>query len=369
MIERIASAKLQSLRKISIIIALGLLGLKIHCVFADEAIPEKIKICGLTQVWAVEDRTSGPTHGDDYQIARARIGFKGKPLPNIDYLILTEWGRLTYNDPVTLVDAWVNLKANSALQIKIGQTWQKFTLSGTVPIPAIPFICRPEVIDGIWLAMGRNGSYGYDKGIELSGTFKERGLPLEYIFSITTGTGLDRFEDNYYKDFTGRICFEPKSGLKIGASAFYGWSRTEINSSLGDEKKVNLPEYAYGAEISYTHKHFRFITEAVQSLYEGYLEHSGPETFGIATKKQRGWYAMLGVKPLSWIEIPVQYAWHENNYVKSDSGLETITLGLTWFFKENTLNSFKFNYLIRSAQGNYGSKPRNKIMAQVQFVF
>jgi hypothetical protein len=99
------------------------------------------------------------------------------------------------------------------------------------------------------------------------------------------------------------------------------------------------------------------------------VDVNGPEIFSIVTKKQRGWYAMLGLKPLSWIEIPIQYAWYESNCVNSDTGLKTITLGLTWFLKEKTLNNIKINYLIRSAQKNYGSKPRNKFIVQAQLAF
>lgn len=342
------------------------------CYSKDEDIKIKypnVKPFGFIQLWALYDRTPGPTYGDDYQIPRARVGIKGYLTPNTDYMILTEWGRLTYNEPTTLLDAWVNFKANPAFNIKVGQTWYKFTLSGSLPVPTIPFIFRPEVIDGIWLTMGRNGSYGYDKGIELWGNFKEGKLPWSYVFSISTGPGLNRFEDNDKKDFVGRLCIEPKEGLMLGGSGFYGWSRTEIASNLGDEEKKDLPEYGYGLDLSYTQKYFRFTFEALQALYEGRLDVNGAEIFSIATKKPRGWYAMLGFRPLSWIEIPVQYAWYESDSVKSDTGLETVTLGITWVLKEKTLNNVKFNYLIRSAQKNYGSKPRNKIVLQVQLAF
>lgn len=324
---------------------------------------------GYTHLWAVNDRTPGPAYGDDYQIARARVGVKGYLTHHTDYMVLTEWGRLTYNDPVTLLDVWVNYKVNPGFNIKVGQTWYKFTLSGSAPLPTIPFIARPEVIDAIWLPMGRNGSYSYDKGIELWGDFRKTELSWGYVFSVTAGSGLDQFENNGKKDFTGRLYIEPIKDLKLGLSGFYGWSQTEITSNLNTEEKKDLPEYAYGVDISYNHKYFRIITEALQALYEGHIETNGAETFSLVTKKQRGWYAMVGFKPLSWIEIPVQYAWHESNYVNSDTGLRTITVGLTWFLKEKTLNNVKINYLIRSAQRNYGSKPRNKFMVQVQLAF
>jgi len=329
----------------------------------------KITPFGYTHLWAVYDRTPGPARGDDYQIARARVGLKGNLTPKTDFMILTEWGRLTYNDPVSLLDAWVNYKVNPGFNIKLGQTWYKFTLSGTTTLPTIPLIARPEVVDGIWLTMGRNGSYAYDKGIELWGNFKDAKLPWGYEFFITTGTGLNRFEDNNKKDFSTRLYLEPKKDLRLGLSGFYGWSRVEITSNLNSEKKKDLPEYAYGIDLSYTQKHFRFVSEALQALYEGYLETNGLETFHTATKKPRGWYAMFGLKPLSWIEIPVQYAWYESDSAKSDTGLKTITLGITWFLKEKTLNNIKINYLIRSAQKNYGSKPRNKFIVQAQLAF
>ncbi len=344
----------------------------ILCCFVEADAGEKypnVKPFGYTHLWALNDRTPGSTYGDDYQIARARIGLKGNLTPNTDCMLLTEWGRLTLTDPVTLLDAWINFKMNPAFNIKVGQTWYKFTLSGTTTLPTIPFVYRPEVVDAIWLPMGRNGSYGYDKGVELWGSVKEGKLPWNYAFFVSTGTGIRRFADNKPPDFVGRVTVEPKKGLMLGASGFYGWSRVEITSNLGEGENKNIPEYAYGADISYNHKYFRIITEALQSLYEGDIDVNGSQTFSLNTKKQRGWYAMLGLKPLSWIEVPVQYAWYENNYATSDTCLKTITLGLTWFLKEKTLNNIKINYLIRSAQKNYGSKPRNKFIMQVQLAF
>ncbi|MDD5255002.1 MAG: hypothetical protein PHR11_02980, partial [Candidatus Omnitrophica bacterium] len=164
-----------------------------------------IKPTGFIQGWWWYDETPGPNHAENYKIARARIGIKGDLSPLVDYLVLTEWGRLTYDDPCTLVDTWVNFKFDPALNVKIGQTWYKFTLSGTTPIPAIPLIYRPEVVDGIWLPMGRVGAYSYDRGIEVSGNFKDIAMPAGYIVSVTTGAGLDHFEDNGKKDFTGRF--------------------------------------------------------------------------------------------------------------------------------------------------------------------
>jgi len=325
-----------------------------------------IKPWGFTQIWNKYDNTAGSTRGEDFQIARARIGLKGALSPLADYMLLTEWGYLTYDDPVTLLDAWVNFKFNPALNIKVGQTWYKFTLSGTTPLPQIPFICRPEVIDGIFLTMGRNGSYSYDRGIEFSGTLKARDIPWGYIFSVTAGSGLDQFENNGKKDLVGRVWFEPIKDVRLGASGFYGHSRVEIVSNLNREVTRDTPEYAMGSEFSYTKKQFRGIAEYVQGLYEGYLDVQGAETFHLATQKPRGWYAMAGFKPVSWLEIPVQYAWYEKDAVRSNTGLQTITLGITWFLKGDPLNNVKLNYLIRSAEENYGSKPRNMVLLQLQ---
>jgi hypothetical protein len=328
-----------------------------------------IKPAGFVQFWWWYDETAGTSHGEDYEVARARIGAKGDLASWVDYLLLTEWGRLTFDDPCTLVDAYVNFRFDPIFNVKLGQTWYKFSLSGTQAIPAIPLIYRPEVVDGIWLTLGRNGSYGYDKGVEISGEAKKVALPFGYIFSVTTGTGVTRAEDNGKKDFTGRFYIEPKKDLKLGISGFSGYSRMYVSSNLGNNLHKDIPEYAWGADFSYSQKHFRFIYEYLSALYEGYLAEGAAETFYLATKKPRGWYALFGLKPLPWLEIPVQYAWYEKNSEIGDTGLKTITVGLTWCLKEGTLNNVKFNYIIRSADKNYGSKPRNLIALQAQFAF
>ncbi|MFH1339143.1 MAG: porin [Candidatus Omnitrophota bacterium] len=326
-----------------------------------------IKLFGFSHIWARYDKTRGPNYGEDLTVARARVGLRGDLVSNINYTVLTEWGRLTFNDPVTLLDAWVNFKVNPGLNIKIGQFWYMFTLSGTEILPKIPFIIRPEVIDGIWLPMGRKGSYGYDKGIEIRGNSEEGILPWGYIFSITTGTGLNKLEDNDKKDFAGRVWFEPLKGLRLGASGFRGWSRVEMTSDLGRMDKEDISEYAYGFELSYNQKYFRIISEYLKAHYDGFLRQEGAEIFSLSTQKPWGWYAMFGWKPLPNIEIPVRYAWYENDSTMSDTGLSTVTLGLTWYIKGD--NNIKFNYYIRDPEQNYGSKLGNLIAVQAQVVF
>ena len=328
-----------------------------------------IKPFGFTHLWAQYDNTAGSSHGEDFDIARVRLGLKGNLYSNLDYMVLSEWGRLTYEDSGTLLDAWVNLKVSSAFNIKLGQSWYRFSRSGTEILPKIPFIFRPEVVDGIWLSMGRNGNYAYDKGVWLWGNLSEVTFPWGYNFSVTTGAGLDHFDDNEKKDFTGRLWIEPREDLQIGISGFYGYSRVAITSNLSREEQRDIPEYAYGFEAAYTKEKFRFIYEYLEGLYEGYLDINGAEMFQLATKKPRGWYVMAGYKPLPWIEIPLRYAWYEKDATSSDAGIHTITTGITWFLKEGTLNNIKLNYIIRSAEENYGSKPRNKVALQVQLVF
>jgi len=373
------------MRKYRIIIILVLLSCSLFIFKNPKVFPAEFKIpflfsgqadeypnirpCGFIHSWGRYDRTKGPNHGDHFDVARARFGLMGNFTPDLSYLLLTEWGKLTYNDPTTLLDAWVNLRVNPAFNIKIGQTWYKFTRSGTEILPKIPFIYRPEVVDAIWLPMGRNGSYAYDRGIELWGNLKEGFLPLGYAFSVTAGSGLDNFEDNGKKDLVGRFWVEPIKGLQLGVSGFSGYSRLDVASNLRNLETKDLSEYAWATELAYSNEHFRFIYEYLQALYEGYSDVRGSEIFHLATKKPRGWYAMFGVKPLPWIEIPVRYAWYEKDSTKSDTGLHSVTVGVTLFLKEGTLNNLKLNYIIRSAEANYGSKPRNMFAAQLQFVF
>ncbi|MFH1760768.1 MAG: porin [bacterium] len=233
-----------------------------------------VQLCGFTQAWAQYDETAGSSHGGDAFIPRARIGIKGDLLPAVNYMVLTEWGRLTFDDPVTLLDAWINLRLHQLCNIKIGQTWYKFSLSGTTPLPEIPFVFRPEAVDAIWLPMGRNGLYSYDRGVEISGSAGTEGMPWGYIVSVTAGPGLAQFEDNDEKDFTGRLWFEPVPRFRVGASGFYGWSSVDVQSNLGSVETMDIPEYAYGFEASCKHGSFRMIAEYLQGRYDEYGQSS-----------------------------------------------------------------------------------------------
>jgi hypothetical protein len=327
-----------------------------------------ISLTGFTQYWGKYNEKKGRDHGEDFSWPRARIGVKGDLNELIDYMFLSEWGRLTYDDPATLLDCWINFKVDPKLNIKLGQTWYKFSLSGTTPLPKIPFVFRPEVVDAIWLPMGRVGTYSYDRGIEVSGQDLTGDIPYGYTCSITAGSGLDHFEDNDKKDFSARIWIEPIEGLKIGSSGFYGWSKTKVSSNLNNSLISDISEYAYGYEASYQKDKFRVIGEYLQARYDDYYHTYAGETFTLAAQKPGGWYLMVGAKPTWWLEVPIRYASYKKNISQEDTELSTITFGLTWTLKKESLNNIKINYLIRDAEKNYGSKPENMSIVQIQLM-
>jgi hypothetical protein len=332
----------------------------------------KFKFFGFTHQQFSYDKTKGDNHGSDYSSVRFRLGIIGNPSEKWDYFILTEWGRLTQYDPVTLLDAYIEYKYSPSLKIKLGQTWYKFSWDGTRPLPDNPFVIRPKVIDSIWLPMGRTGSYSYDKGIEISGEKEINKKTLGYIFSVTTGNGIDdhHFDDNNKKDLCARIYFKPNSNLQIGASGFYGYSRTSATSSSGATKTVDLPENAYGFEFRYQNEKFRCEAEYLKGHYDEYSGVENGITYSLAKETPRGYYIMGGFLLTDWLELLVRYDYYEKNASLIDTGLETTTLGINFYFdKNNKRNKFMLNYLFRNPEENYGSTLDDLFIAQLQLMF
>ncbi|MBN1621748.1 MAG: hypothetical protein JW871_04060 [Endomicrobiales bacterium] len=325
-----------------------------------------VKLTGFTHLWWQYDNNAD--YDVTQKLARARIGITGNMSPKINYLFLTECGDLTLMEPCTLLDAWVNFKLRDSLNIKIGQTWYKFSLSGTEILPKIPFIFRPRVVDHIWLTMGRNGSYAYDKGVEVWGNFKDNNMPWGYIFSVTAGSGLYYFDDNGKQDLAGRIWINPVQGLKIGASAFKGSSSVKITSSLGSTKAVDIPEYAGGVELCYKQSFYRLMAEYLQGYYDNYSSKSALETFSTSSVKPKGMYIMAGFKVHPRLELPVRYDYYEMDSNQQDAGLGTTTIGITWLIKKETLNNVKINYIIKDAQKNYNLNSDDMLAVQIQLM-
>lgn len=332
----------------------------------------KFKFFGFTHQQFIYDKTAGENHGSNYRSARFRLGIIGNPTEKIDYFLLTEWGRLTRYDPVTLLDAWIQYTFSPLIKIKLGQTWYKFSLDGTVPLPDNPFIIRPKVIDGIWLSMGRNGNYSYDKGIEISGESKINNLGWGYIFSVTTGNGIDdhQFDDNNKRDLCGRIYFRPTKFFQIGASGFYGYSRTEATANSGTTKEVDVSENAFGFEAKYQIDKFRLIAEYLKGHYDDVSKTENGITYDLTKTTPRGYYITGGILIKEWLEFLLRYDYYEENSSLSKTGLKTTTLGLNFYFhRNNNRNKFSINYLFRNPEDNYSSQVEDYIIVQFQLMF
>ncbi|MFH1415440.1 MAG: porin [Elusimicrobiota bacterium] len=326
-----------------------------------------IKPFGFTHLWWQY------SDNDDFEVTknlkRARLGALGNLTPDMNYMVLSEWGDGTYFHPFTLLDAWVNYKIDPAFNIKVGQTWYKFTLTGTGTLPKLPLINRAQAINSIWTNMGRKGSYAYDKGVELWGNMKCHGKPCGYFLFVTGGTGLDNFDDNGKLDYCLRVFKSPTECLQIGASGFMGSSRVDLTSSLGSIVEKDVAENAMGVDISYKKNKLRLICEYLQANYESSSELEAGQTYTIAEQKLMGMYFTAGYMVMDAVEAVARYDMYDPDADQSESSIHTLTLGITCSLKGNALNDLKVNYTTCSVDDNYGAKPADVVAVQMQLAF
>jgi len=335
---------------------------------AAQSLPEwMISPFGFAQFWYSYDGNSAQASQEQLKVQRFRLGGFGTVAPRLSYLVNTELadGNPTAGGTVSLLDASATYAFHDLLNLRVGQDWYRFGLSSNWTLFEMPFILRSEAVDGIWLPMGRRGSFGYDRGFFVFGASKEGPLPFSYSASLTGGAGVNAADTNKQKDFVGRLTLTPLKDLSLGASLFNGFSR--VNSVLNAAQQPDLHEHGFDVELLYSFAdRFRAWGEYLETF------HSGSDSDGIAPMKRRGFYLAAGVSPMERVELRLRYAFYDADTYSQDSIVRTWSFGTTYRIKD--YSNFKLDYMIRDAQWNYaavtgGAHLENILLAQLQLWF
>jgi len=311
------------------------------------------KVFGFSQVRAFYySETFNQDDGQiNFEVNKIRLGVNGKITKKVGYLFLCETGAVSSNGQYSFapLDAYLTYRVSDFLKINIGQDWYKFGWEYSQPIPQLPFINFADFVSNILDSMGRNGNYGYDIGIWANGKKELNKFSFGYNSGITNGTGLNKFDNNNYKDLYVRIYLEYNKNIHIGSSFFKGISK--INNE-------NLGEYACGFEARYLSKLLNIGTEYIFTRYS--KSKDNPDQL---SQKQKSGYYIYG--EMSFLEkFKGLIRFEENrglNYQEDKS--QVVCLGLTYRIK--SLNNIKFNYIIKE----YGTKDIiSCVMLQLQVI-
>jgi len=292
------------------------------------------KVTGFSQIQFLLEQ-SDSIH-NELKVYRARFGIKGDLNKDIGYKLII--GGLEPPDKNShIVDAFVDLNYIPYAKIKIGQFLVPFGLEGPEIITVNPAIERSITIRQLnYFNMFR------DIGIQISNKFDK----FNYALAVVNGLGANPSKNKDYKDVLSRVGITPIEGLELGASAHWG-------KYISETTKDYLDRYRLGIDFEYLKDLFRLRGE--------FIWNSNSEI------NKYGWYILGGYKLffLPELEVIARLEQYEPDIKIGNNNLDIVTLGLNYFFINNT--RFSINYEFRN--DNSGSKLGNLLTTQMQVAF
>lgn len=296
----------------------------------------QVKVTGFSQLQFLSDQSTGVN--DEFKVHRARAGVTGRLTEQIGYNFIV--GAVEPPDrDVHLVNAYVDFDYILWLKIRAGQSLVPFGLEGPEVIVFNPAVERST-------AVRRLNPFNMfrDVGIQVSSKFEK----FNYAIALVNGTGANTSENNDYKDILGRFGLSPFKELNLGISGHWG---KFVSGAI-----KNLDRYRLGTDFEYLRKLFRLRGEFIWRQDE---QISGSDI------NKWGWYILGGYKFLPKLEGILRYEQYDPNTKTGNDRLNITTLGLNYYFIDNT--RFSVNYEFRNDDAD--SNIDNLLTAQMQVVF
>ncbi len=300
---------------------------------------------------------------------RARLGVLGNIPYDFAYYFLAEYSP-SHGGPYIL-DAFITYKRwDPYLNISFGQFKMPFGLELQTPCSGLYTVDRSLVVNEL-------ASPFRDMGLYISGgtgDLKVFGLKNKNVFkwqlAVTNGTGLNKFDDNSGKDFTGRLLFRPFEGFHIGGSYKYG-RQAPIQAGMVDDTRSR-----WGLELSLEKFGFLLQGEYISGIDKGSSLVGGgcgsTPTIVKGDFEKSGYWAALMYKFNSGFAPIVKYQYY---HVKSDvAGVDPQTqtqaiFGFNYYWNDWT--RIQLNYVITTDSYIPNSSDFRKqylvVQAQVKF--
>jgi len=300
-----------------------------------------------------------PFHGfesaNTFFFDRARLGVVGNIPYDFSYYVMAEFSP-THGGPY-LLDAFISYKRlDPYLTVSVGQFKSPFGLELTTPCQGLHAVYRARFI-------GELASPFRDLGVMLLGRTDELfGMKdfIQYRLAITNGTGLNKFDNNTYKDFIGRIVVSPLEWVHIGASYKYG-KQKPVKEELDPDERSR-----WGVDLSVEKANFLLQAEYIEGMDKGSYQEGGgcgsTPVIKIGDKKRNGYMAQLLYMTPWNIQPIVKMACYDPNIKIGDGNpddTETTydydkqmdyTFGFNYFFNEWT--RLQVNYVLRREESS-----------------
>jgi phosphate-selective porin OprO/OprP len=318
-----------------LVYSLVVLGCIANSVHAGEESPvvsgSSLKMSGYSQVEYIHPETGI----DGFRIRRARVSLGGEILKKMNYKIQVE----TMQNPI-LLDIQVETRFFEQVALRFGQFKVPFSLENLTSSASLDTINRSQTIEH--LCPGRDSkNKGRDIGIAVTGHFSV----LEYTLGIFNGAGINKSDDNSFKDVAGRLLFFPLDSLSLGVAHYEGKYGPSSGGTQFNKKRTGLELY--------------FSKDRVTL--------KGEFIFGKDGQMQKdGWYVQGG---FDFILEKIQGIFKYDSLdldrdVRGDRS-DVITLGVNWFLAKRT--KLQVNYEFHGEKS--GNISNDVFLAQFQLGF
>ncbi len=346
----------------------------------DEPTSDGINIIGYIQPeWRYgfyNDPDNGIEDENSFYFRRARLGVTGKIPYDFSYYAVAELS--PFLGGPYLLDAFVTWERfGPYFKVSMGQFKSQFGLELVTPCFALHTIERSKFVNELAhpfrdLGILLSGSTGDLEIIGLKNT-----KIIQYSLGITNGTGLNKWDNNQYKDVTARMVLAPWEFIAVGGSYRYGKQKNP--DDLITEPDIRR---RWGMDIAL--HFFNFIVEG--EYINGY--DKGSKTVGggcgedpevIPGTFNSDGYAVMALYTTPWKLQPlIKYETYDPDKDLAEEAPagyreSTITFGLNWFPNDWSRVQINYRYNTESSSSSdasmYNEYPNDMLMVQVQAKF
>ncbi len=312
-----------------------------------------------------------PLHGlnstNSFYFNRARLGVVGNIPYDFSYYVMAELSP-TLGGPY-LLDAFISYKRfDPYLTVSMGQFKTPFGLELTTPCQSLHTVNRSRVVNEL-------ASPFRDLGIMFLGSTGEL-FPIkdliQYRLAITNGTGLNKFDSDKFKDFTGRLIITPVEGISVGGSYKFG---KELATDAEDDAVPN-EKSRWGVDVSFDKYNVLFQAEYIDGSDKGSSWVGGgcgeEPTLVEGDSKRNGYMALVGYMTPWNLQPIVKFESYDPDTEADYNKQNDLTFGVNYFFNEWT--RLQLNYVYRSEESgdtdaNYHEVDNDFFVMQVQVKF
>jgi hypothetical protein len=274
-----------------------------------------------------DDKTSS------FKFKRARVGVRGRVNRTFSYYVMIEASDFISSDGnVFLMDAFVTYDKYEWARVSVGSFKQPFGLEVATACHSLTTIDRAIVSDQL-VAPQR------DMGLMLLGGTSQ--TKFRYAVALMNGRGLGVADNNTKKDIIGRATYKVFDFMTIGGSFRYGYP----NNNEADRT-------SYGAEIALNYNKFNVTSEYIYD--EGDYNRAagggcGATPLELGAKRQ-GAYVMASYDiNKQWQPVFKYETFDQDLDLKKIGYQEMMTLGLNYFFNDNTRLQINYQNKIETA--------------------